>query len=496
MTFDLTTAIMSNMSVMSNSSIVFFDPFRQPSLKVVVIVLYVAVFFLCVIGNIIVLYVLTRNTQISSRTNLFLANLAVADLCVGIFCVLPSMVRLVADQWYFGNVLCKFSKFIENMNLTTSMLLLEVIAVERYIAINYPLKARHLFSQYKLYFAQAVIWCVSCAYNVPHFFYMNAHEYTLDNVTRVSCSPSGSYAEFLYIYYVCTFVAWYVVPLCVMSVLYAKISRTLWKSSIPSHMMMKLRKRMSSVASSNMSEETVETTTSSLAPRQTSDFATQPAAHAPKEDTAGSQLKENLVNGYQVKMDRKRDSTQANGGKFSFSTRYGFRGLIRMEGGRINSGQKSSSLSTNSSDSEDHANRSGDVNAPFSQNASVTGKLLRRDSFVTNLPGPPERKHPPTPVSTSHYRVTSQRATSRRRVIRLLLVILVAFALLILPNHIRLILYYKVNIPLTKVRPFITPICHFLMYLNSAVNPILYSLMSQSFRRFLKDSIVCCLRKK
>ncbi|KAH9498355.1 hypothetical protein Btru_008079 [Bulinus truncatus] len=448
---------MSNMSVMSNSSIVFFDPFRQPSLKVVVIVLYVAVFFLCVIGNIIVLYVLTRNTQISSRTNLFLANLAVADLCVGIFCVLPSMVRLVADQWYFGNVLCKFSKFIENMNLTMSMLLLEVIAVERYIAINAPLEVRHLFSQNKLYFAQAVIWCVSCAYNVPHFFYMNAHEYTLDNVLGSHAPPLGVTLSF------------FTSTTCAL----------LWP-----------------VASSNMSEETGETTASSLASRQTSDFATQPAAHVPKEDTAGSQLKENLVNGYQVKIDRKRDSTQANGGKFSFSTRYGFRGLIRMEGGRINSGQKSSSLSTNSSDSEDHANRSGDVNAPFSQNASVTGKLLRRDSFVTNMPGPPERGHPPTPVSTSHYRVTSQRATSRRRVIRLLLVILVAFALLILPNHIRLILFYKVNIPLTKVRPFITPICHFLMYLNSAVNPILYSLMSQSFRRFLKDSIVCCLRKK
>src|SRR6218665_1759992 len=37
-------------------------------------------------------------------TNFFLANLAVADLCVGVFCVLPNLSRYLQPHWILGRV--------------------------------------------------------------------------------------------------------------------------------------------------------------------------------------------------------------------------------------------------------------------------------------------------------------------------------------------------------------------------------------------------------
>jgi len=37
-------------------------------------------------------------------TNFFLANLAVADLCVGVFCVLPNLSTYLSAPWLLGRV--------------------------------------------------------------------------------------------------------------------------------------------------------------------------------------------------------------------------------------------------------------------------------------------------------------------------------------------------------------------------------------------------------
>nr|KAG5711729.1 hypothetical protein BaRGS_023493 [Batillaria attramentaria] len=55
--------------------------------------------------NIIVLIVFAYSKRMRTRTNLFLANLAVADFCVGVFCVLPSLFVFLSPVWILGQVL-------------------------------------------------------------------------------------------------------------------------------------------------------------------------------------------------------------------------------------------------------------------------------------------------------------------------------------------------------------------------------------------------------
>jgi hypothetical protein len=53
---------------------------------------------LCVAGNLMVILVVTLSRRLRSITNFFLANLAVADLCVGVFCVYQNFSTYVVSK--------------------------------------------------------------------------------------------------------------------------------------------------------------------------------------------------------------------------------------------------------------------------------------------------------------------------------------------------------------------------------------------------------------
>ncbi|XP_055956639.1 trissin receptor-like [Patella vulgata] len=87
-------------------------------------------------GNALVLFIILKNARMRTRPYVFLANLAVADLSVGVFCVIPSLTTFLSPVWILG----------ENMSYMTSILLLTVISVERFVATMFPLRANNLFT--------------------------------------------------------------------------------------------------------------------------------------------------------------------------------------------------------------------------------------------------------------------------------------------------------------------------------------------------------------
>lgn len=56
------------------------------------IVAYMLIFLLCMVGNALVCFVVLKNRHMRTVTNMFLLNLAVSDLLVGIFCMPTTLV--------------------------------------------------------------------------------------------------------------------------------------------------------------------------------------------------------------------------------------------------------------------------------------------------------------------------------------------------------------------------------------------------------------------
>ncbi|XP_049835137.1 orexin receptor type 2-like [Schistocerca gregaria] len=95
----------------------------------------------------------------------------------------------------------------------------------------------------------------------------------------------------------------------------------------------------------------------------------------------------------------------------------------------------------------------------------------------------------PSSASCSSRRstVSSNAATevqlrSRRKAAKMLVAVVVMFALCYLPVHLLNILRYTMDIPQNDATSIISMLSHWLCYANSAVNPIIYNFMSGKFR--------------
>ncbi|GFR65428.1 orexin receptor type 2 [Elysia marginata] len=90
-------------------------------------------------------------------------------------------------------------------------------------------------------------------------------------------------------------------------------------------------------------------------------------------------------------------------------------------------------------------------------------------------------------------RLTTQ-YRSRRRAIRLLVVVVGAFAVLLLPIHAKQLLHLIIASDKSLNNSvFMTFFGYLCLYMNSAINPILYTFVSQTFRRHMREAF--CSRR-
>ena len=135
--------------------------------------------------------------------------------------------------------------------------------------------------------------------------------------------------------------------------------------------------------------------------------------------------------------------------------------------------------------------RSNQVLSPSSSSSSST-------NFRSTISGPPggqlklRRRG-----GIKNARFGAQALQSRRRVVRMLIAIVVTFALCNLPFHGRKLWQiwsssYKGG---SMFSTLFTPITFIIMYANCAINPILYAFMSKTFRLSLVE-LFCCRMKR
>lgn len=60
---------------------------HQPSTAAIFIMSYLLIFLVCMVGNGVVCFIVLRSKNMRTVTNLFILNLAVSDILVGIFCM-------------------------------------------------------------------------------------------------------------------------------------------------------------------------------------------------------------------------------------------------------------------------------------------------------------------------------------------------------------------------------------------------------------------------
>ncbi|XP_045542676.1 trissin receptor [Papilio machaon] len=205
--------------------------FDRTDVRAIFITLYTIVFCCCFFGNLLVILVVTLSRRLRSITNFFLANLAVADLCVGVFCVFQNLTIYLIPSWVFGDFLCKMYQFVHSLSYTASIFILVVICTERYFAIIHPITCKQILTSTRLRLVILGVWITSAAYSAPKFIWVETITNNLgDGHTETICIQHRMKYN-SEIFDMVNFVLLYVIPLCIMTVLYTRIAVGLWQSS-------------------------------------------------------------------------------------------------------------------------------------------------------------------------------------------------------------------------------------------------------------------------
>ncbi|TGZ46393.1 Allatostatin-A receptor [Temnothorax longispinosus] len=192
----------------------------------------VALEYFYVPGNLMVIFVVTFSRRLRSITNFFLANLAVADFCVGIFCVYQTLTNYLMNSWQLGDFLCKVYMFVHALSYTASILILVVVCTERYLAIVHPIKCRSMLTRKRLRIVIGIVWILAAVYASPRFFYVETISNRLNNGDVDIICIANIKKHNNNVLDVVNLVFLYLLPLFLMCCLYTRIAIGLWRSSV------------------------------------------------------------------------------------------------------------------------------------------------------------------------------------------------------------------------------------------------------------------------
>ena len=113
-----------------------FDALRDPRVAAAVIAVYVVIIVLGAVGNAMVVTTVVRTPALWNATNIFIANLAVADILVCVFDLPVSLYYQLTDNWIFGSVLCHIIPCTLGVVVYASALTLMLIAVDRFVCFQ------------------------------------------------------------------------------------------------------------------------------------------------------------------------------------------------------------------------------------------------------------------------------------------------------------------------------------------------------------------------
>ena len=115
--------------------------------------------FLAVVGNSMVLTVVIRHRGMRTRTNLFLVNLAVADLLVGAAVMPLTITTLIEGRWIFGSgTFCTINGWLNCFCLVASIHTLMYISVHKHYSITQPMASHFKLRQILGMMAAAWVW--------------------------------------------------------------------------------------------------------------------------------------------------------------------------------------------------------------------------------------------------------------------------------------------------------------------------------------------------
>lgn len=218
--------------------------------EIIMTVLYALTMLISLMGNSVLIYIIWKVREARSLTSFMFVNMAVADLLVTVS-VMPSNINDFCNDFNwpikggFGDFTCRTVQYINHISLMASILSLTFMAIDRFYVVNYPLESRartRWFRDSK--YVSPLIWILSSALMpiVPILYFLNKQ--------NSSCElyPLGNYKVTILAFMVFLFLATYLCPLVIITILYGKTAHTIWFRRTPGERLSKTQQSQDEIS--------------------------------------------------------------------------------------------------------------------------------------------------------------------------------------------------------------------------------------------------------
>ena len=193
-------------------------------------------------GNSLVIVVICRNRNLQTVINFFILNMAISDLLIPVFAHTKriKLIYLPRGLWPLGGVTgsitCKLRGFLEYTSISVSVLTLEVIAVERFFSVVFPMKRQPIRSNKTCFIVIVLIWLTGAVYPSTSFYTLKIIHKDRSPYCIYSWVPAFDHIEAAKVDFTIYLVAFIMIPFILLTSLYSAIIISLHRQKANLHL--------------------------------------------------------------------------------------------------------------------------------------------------------------------------------------------------------------------------------------------------------------------
>ncbi|KAI4900346.1 hypothetical protein NFI96_028636 [Prochilodus magdalenae] len=205
------------------------------------------------IGNSLVIYVISKHRQMRTATNFYIgnyvlcaalllathikhsflsaANLAATDIIFLVCCVPFTATLYPLPGWIFGGFMCKFVAFLQQVTVQATCITLTAMSGDRCYVTVYPLKSLHHRTPRVAMIVSICIWIGSFILSTPIFLYQRLEDGYWYGPRQycMECFPSKTHERAFILY---QFIAVYLLPVLTISFCYSFMLKRVGQPSV------------------------------------------------------------------------------------------------------------------------------------------------------------------------------------------------------------------------------------------------------------------------
>ena len=148
-----------------------------------------------IVGNIVILIALHKETSLNQASKVLLRNLVASDLCVGFVQIadVVNWISILQGQWQICRLLYLVTGIAGSISIGVSLLTITAISVDRLLALLLKLKYRQVVTIRKVYALAITSW-IGSGVGAVSFWYFNLDRWrVLEVTTIVGCLTTSMY---------------------------------------------------------------------------------------------------------------------------------------------------------------------------------------------------------------------------------------------------------------------------------------------------------------